>query len=196
MLRRLLTLCASAALTTGLLVGLQAPAEAHDRPTRPYEQGTNDDSYSDDDTECGFTFHIEGRFRNRYKIYRAPHSSEAFLLHSWYRWEETLTNPANGKRMYVSGTGYFREVKATHLEGTLYEFIVVESGAPFTVRDSRGRIVLADRGTQVFRSVQDTLGDGLPSSEEVSVEVIKSRGHFPSWEEDFDFCEVASRLIG
>ena len=148
MFRRLIALAATTALTAGLLVAFQAPAGAH-RTGQPYEQGTNDVPYSFDDTECGFTFHIDGHFRDRYKIYRAPGSDQAFLFENWYSWKETLTNPATGKRMYISGSGHYREVKATLIEGNVYEFIALDTGPSFTVRNSRGRIVLADFGTLV-----------------------------------------------
>lgn len=167
------------------------------KPGELYEQGINKEPYTYEDTECGFTIRTDGRVFERYKYYRAPGSTQAFLGHSWYRWHETLTNPATGKKMYASGRGYFREVKATRLYGDVYEFISLDSGAPYTLRDAKGRVVLADRGTIVLRSVQDTLGDGVPGSEELSFEVVKVlRGHFPSYDEDFDFCAIASRLIG
>ncbi len=99
--------------------------------------------------------------------------------------------------MYVSGRGRFRERTAERVEGDVWEFIQVEKGRPFVVKNARKKIVLADHGKVILRQVFDTLGDSEPGGEEVETEVLRvARGKFPSYDPDFDFCRLARRLIG
>ncbi len=52
----------------------------------------------------------QGPRPGRYFInYNVPGSDgQAFLNHNWYRFRDVLTNPANGRKAYISGRGYFR----------------------------------------------------------------------------------------
>jgi hypothetical protein len=162
-----------------------------------YEKGTNHQPFSFDDDDCGFTVHVEGRLREAFEIHTVPGSSgQAYLEHRRYSYRKTITNPATGKTMSVSGRGSVRELRATHVEGDEWELLTEESGSPFVVRDAQGREVLADRGDLVVRTVQDTFGDGRPSSQEVEREIVRSSGHFPSLADDFDYCALVSRLTG
>jgi len=195
MMRRILTLVLAAVSLTFL----NGPADAgghHDQGSI-YERGPYDNRYEFVDDSCGFEFHLRGRARGFSTTYNVPGSDgQAFLLDDYYSFFEVLTNPANGKRMYISGWGHLKEVKATHVEGDVWEFIAVDSGTPFVVRDKRGRLVLKDQGKLVYRQVFDTLGDSEPGGEELDFEVLSIRGHFPSLAPDFDFCAMVSDLIG
>jgi hypothetical protein len=195
MLRRLIVLCFAGAMFVSLGT---APAEAHHPRGDIYEQGAYDDPYQFEDDTCGFPFEVKGRATGYFINYNVPGSDgQAFLNHDWYRFWEVLTNPANGKRMYLSGRGYFREVAARHVEGDIWEFDSVETGSPFVVRDARGRIVLMDRGKIFTRAVFDTLGDSRPGAEFIEETFHKVLfGSFPSREADFDFCAMVSGLIG
>ncbi|WP_182525001.1 hypothetical protein [Nocardioides dongkuii] len=176
------------------------PSQAHRGGLEVYDQGTYDDPYEFDDDECGFLFHVEGRQWGRYKNYIVPGSDrQAFLANNRYHWRETISNPANGKKMYLSGDGHVREVRARHVEGTVWDFVSIETGAPFVMRTSRGRVVVADRGKLVRVQRFDTLGDGVPGGEPVGEETILhrfTRGSFPSLEPDFDFCGIVAKHLG
>ena len=194
MLKRLIILI----FTGTLLVSLgSAPATATFPRGDIYERGTYDDPYSFVDDECGFAFKVKGRTTGHFITYNVPGSDgQAFLAHDWYFFREKLTNPANGKRMYISGTGYFREVAARHVEGNLWEFDQIDSGRPFVVRNSKGRIVLIDHGKRESTILFDTLGDSQPGGEFIKDISLKITGSFPSWEPGFDFCRMVRRLIG
>lgn len=199
MLRRALTALFAVVLTAAALVGLQSPAGAGGGggPGSVYERDSYDDKYEFEDEECGIGFIGRGRSKGFYTIYNARGSNgQAFLIDDHYRYFEVLKNPVNGKKMYISGHGRFREVRATHVEGNVFEFISVDVGTPFQVRDRKGRTVLKDHGKAVFRQVFDTLGDSQPGGTELEFEVLTTRGHFPSLEPDFDFCALVARLIG
>jgi hypothetical protein len=195
MVRHLLVNTAVALLVFALL---SAPtAQSRQLDPEVYERGTLREPFSFEDDDCGFPVQVEGELNERYEILAVPGSSgQAFLERRRYSYRKVITNPATGKTMSVSGRGYFREVRATHVEGDVWELLAVETGRPFVVRDATGRVVLADRGVMLTLSVQDTLGDGRPSSQELEHEVANTLGTFPSLADDFDYCALVSRLIG
>lgn len=162
-----------------------------------FDKGSFDDKYTFRDTECGFPFRVRGRSYGYFVTRTVPGSDgQAFLADNHYTFREILTNPANQKRMKVWGIGHFKERSARHVRGDIWEFVATDTGMPFVVEDSAGKIVLKDRGRITLRAVFDTLGDSEPGGEVIEEEVVDIRGHFPSYDEDFDFCALASRLIG
>ncbi len=193
MMRRILML-----ILTGALVGLLAGPAASNGRGSVYERNRYDDPYAYTDKECGFPMEVRGRARGLSVIHNVRGSGgEAFLADNRFRFRDVLTNPRNGKKMYVSGHGRFRERTAEHVEDDVWEFIQVERGRPFVVKNARKKIVLADHGKVILRQVFDTLGDSQPGGEEVDFEVLRVvRGKFPSYDPDFDFCRLARRLIG
>jgi hypothetical protein len=197
MVRRLLVNTLVVLTAGGLLSGFQPVAGSRQAHGVVYDRGTTGGPYAVDDDRCGFPVHIDGRSRERFVSYTVPGSSgQAFLEHRWYAFRETITNPATGRTMEVSGRASHREVTAAHVAGDRWQLIGVEHGQPFVVRDATGRVVLADGGIMVTRSVQDTLGDGRPSSEELEHEVVTTFGRFPSMADGFDYCALVTRLVG
>ncbi len=193
MMRRILILAIA-----GTLLGFLAEPAASIGRGSVYERASYDDPYTYTDKECGFKMKIKGRAWGRSVMYNVPGSDgQAFLLDNRYHFADVVTNPRNGKKMYISGHGRFTEKKARHVEGDLWEFIQVDQGRPFTIKNGRHQTVLADHGKVVFRQVIDTLGDSKPGGDEVDFEVLRVvRGNFPSLKRDFDFCALAERLIG
>jgi hypothetical protein len=108
---------------------------------------------------------------------------------------DVITNPENGKWFVIRGQDRLNEVKATHIEGNIYEFVVVEVGQPFVLEDADGRVLVRDRG--VVRHIQlfDTLGDGEPGGN-ILDETSVFQGPHPSEAEDFPYCEIVTELIG
>lgn len=186
-------------LTGALFLSLgTAPVGAQALRDHVYDQGQYDDPYKFTDDSCGFPFKVKGRARGSFvNTIVSGSKGEAFLAHNRYRFKEVLTNPANGKKMYVNGRGYFREIEARHVKGDVWKFDSLESGRPFVVRDADRNIVLLDHG-KIFRTVAfDTLGDKKPGGELVEERFSKVLyGSFPSLEADFDFCVLVSQLIG
>ena len=120
MMKRLLVLCFTGAMCLSLGA---APAEARQPAGDIYEKGSYNDPYEFEDDSCGFLFEVKGRSRGFFINYNVPDSDgQAFLNHNWYRFRDVLTNPANGRKAYISGRGYFREVGARHVEGNIWEF--------------------------------------------------------------------------
>jgi hypothetical protein len=64
------------------------------------------------------------------------------------------------------------------------------------VKNDRGRIVLAEWGVLEVETTYDTLGDGKPGGEIVKETKLSSRGHWPTWEPDFEFCDLVEKVLG
>jgi hypothetical protein len=142
-------------------------------------------------------FKVKGGTWGRSVIYNVRGSDgQAFLQDNRYHFREVLTNPRNGKTMYIHGRGRFTEWRAWHVEGDVWRFFQIDRGRPFVIKNARKEIVLADHGKVSFMQVFDTLGDSEPGGEEISRKVLRTRGHFPSLRPSFDFCRVVKRLIG
>ena len=195
MLKRLTVLFFTGALFLSLGT---APAEAQALRDHVYDQGEYDDPYKFKDDSCAFPFKVKGRAWGSYvNTIVSGSQGEAFLAHNRYRFKEVLTNPANGKKMYVSGRGYFREIEGRHVKGDLWKFDSLESGKPLVVRDANRKIVLMDHGKIFMTVLYDTLGDRKPGGELVEEKLRKVLyGSFPSREADFDFCVLVTELIG
>ena len=193
MMRRILIL-----IVAGTLLGFLAQPATSAGGGSVYEKVTYDDPYTYTDKECGFKVKVKGRAWGRSVTYNVPGSDgQAFRLDNRYHFVDVVTNPRNGKKMYISGHGHFRETTATHIDGDIWEFTQVDQGRPFTIKNGRHQTVLADHGKVIFKQTYDTLGDSKPGGEEVDFEVVRvARGSFPSLEPDFDFCRLAERLIG
>ena len=193
MMRRIFIL-----ILAGALLGLVAAPAESTRGGSVYEQEHYDEPYAFKDHGCGFLFKVKGHRWGHYVIRNVPGSDgQAFLNDEEYNFEEVLTNPRNGKRMYISRHGHYTEKKATQVEGDVWKFIQVDQGRPFTVRNGRHQIVLADHGKVVFKQIFDTLGDSQPGGDEISRDVVRiPRGSFPSLKPGFDFCKMTRKLIG
>lgn len=153
--------------------------------------GTESSSFDD----CGFTLNVESEFRGN-ALLRVEKGGQAFLASDNYWFRDVLTNADTGGWFVVRGNGLFHEIKATHVRGTIYEFVAVESGQPFVIEDSAGKVVLRDRGTISFTYLFDTLGDGEPGGEFVEELEVSVRGPHPGFGDDLDFCGLAAELTG
>jgi hypothetical protein len=123
-------------------------------------------------------------------------ADSAFFAHVTFQYTWTFTNPANGEFLVIEGHALFQEIKATRVEGTVFEFTSVEAGQPVVLRDSSGRVVLRDRGVIRSTILFDTLGDDTPGGEAVGERVtVRLAGGHPSFDEDA-FCAAVEDLIG
>jgi hypothetical protein len=109
-----------------------------------------------------------------------------------YSYRDVITTP---EWFVVRGNALFHEVKATLVEGTIYEFDAIVAGQPFVIEDSTVNVVARDRGVLRYTALSDTLGDGMPEGELLE-ETIEVREPHPSFDEDFPFCEIAAELTG
>ena len=168
-----------------LAVALPAPAQAGPLEREHYS-GT--DSFDFDD--CGFVIHHEVVYEGLFML-KAPREEGAPpRLFDNYEAHETLT--ANGRTLTIDHQGLYKDLRATLVEGTIYQFVVMEAGQPFVVRDGAGNVLLLDRGVLVATFQVDTKGDSDLENDEFidgSFSLLADHGRHPGFY--LDFCEMA-----
>lgn len=120
----------------------------------------------------------------------------AFFGHDVFSYTETFTNitpssPSEGKFFTISGSYLTQDVRATHVEGSIFKFVTHQVGQPYVVRDMAGRVVLRDRGSLTFTYLFDTGGDNVPggtTTEDLSVRIA---GPHPGF-----FLDAAAQCAG
>ena len=151
------------------------------------------DSFSFDD--CGFTLDVESEFSG-HALLHVDKTGQAFLEVENLRYRDVLTNPETGKWFVQRGKRLFHDIKATQVDGTIYEFVAIEAGQPFVIEDSTGEVVIRDRGVIRSTYLFDTLGDGTPGGEFLEEVDLSVHGPHPGFADDFPFCEIAAELTG
>jgi hypothetical protein len=188
-LRRFLPALGAAALIAFGVTPAQATVVDH---------GSFEGSERVSDRLCGLDLVRSSTFSGSFRI-RVDNQSDgqAFFQRLNFDYRDVFTNTANGKSMTFEGHSVTNEIKATQIEGDVYEFTVVEAGQPFVVRDGAGKIVLRDRGLLRHRVVFDTLGDGTPGGITLEDEVVAVGGPHPGLDQSEDeFCSMVQSLIG
>jgi hypothetical protein len=112
----------------------------------------------------------------------------AFFDHNVYEVREVHTNRLTGEYLVITANGNFKETKATHVSGSIFEFSSVQSGQPFVVTDSSGQVLVRDRGTIRSTILFDTLGDATPGGIWLADVSFFVAGPHPGL--DFDTCSV------
>jgi hypothetical protein len=167
--------------------GSQAGATVVDR-------GFYEDSYEFSYDDCGFEVAVEGTATGHFLIRAGKGSSDrAFFINDNFSYTETHTNVETGASITLTGNAIFHEIKATHLEGNLFQFQAVEAGQPVRIFDSDGSVVARDRGSIFHRAVFDVGDDDEPGAE--LVEDLEPSVHGPHPVFD-DFCGIVATLIG
>ena len=151
------------------------------------------DSFTYDD--CGFQVGVDTTASGHFLVRAGKGERDtAFFLNDNYSYTETHTNLTTGAFLTIKGNAVFHEIKATRVEGSIFEFEAVEAGQPFVVYDSDGNLVLRDRGSIHFHALFDTEGDDVPGG--VFLEDLGADVHGPHPGFDTDFCETITPLIG
>lgn len=104
--------------------------------------------------------------------------------------------PDTGRWFTREGDGLYKDLRATLVQGTIYQFDAIEAGQPWIVRDMDGELVLRDRGLLHTRFQMDTKGDSDPSNDELvagSWELVADRGSHAGFY--VDYCQMAKELL-
>ena len=182
-------LVSAVAMTAALLLGA-IPAHA-----TVVDRGHFSDPISFTYDDCGFDVSVEGAVSGHYRVRAGTGSREsAFFLLERFSFSEVHTNEDTGESLTLEGRVLFNEIKATHVEGNIFEFVAVEAGQPFVLYDADGNLVLRDRGSIHHRSLFDTGGDDQPGGE--FIEYLGAEVHGPHPAFGPDFCEIITPLIG
>lgn len=181
------TVCAW--LVTVPLLAFGAAAAAATVIERETFSGT--DSFTEDG--CGFPLAVEATFSGRAHI-RVDRGGEAFLQQLNITFRDVWTNTETGRYFVLRGHSVFKELKATRVDGDVYEFTAIEAGQPFVLEDAAGNVVARDRGVIRGTFLFDTLGDGMPGGEFIADTSLSVHGPHPGFADDFPFCEIAEQL--
>ena len=170
-------------LATLLVLAVAAPASA-----RPIEREHYSGSESFDFDDCGFWVHNDVTFEGVFML-KAPRTDGAppYLFDN-YEVHERLS--ANGRSLTVDHQGIYKDLRITHVSGTIYQFVAQEAGRPFVVRDSAGNVLIRDRGLLRVTFQVDTKGDTDLENDvfiEGSWQLLADRGSHPGFY--IDFCE-------
>jgi hypothetical protein len=178
--------------TLAVLLVMAIPAQATVRDHEHYSQ-----PFSDDFTACGFSIHVEGlasgNARNR--VGKRDLDTAFFGLDN-YEYTAKWTNTANGRSFTQWGNAIIRDVSATHISGSIFQFTTVESGRPFNISDASGRVLVRDRGAIRQTYLFDTEGDHTPGG--IFLELLEERvsGPHPGFFMSEDqFCAVVTPLL-
>jgi hypothetical protein len=159
-----------------------------------YEHYSGTDSFDFDG--CGFVIHDEVAFEGVFML-KAPSTEGAPpRLFDNYHSIETLT--ANGRTATIEHQGLYKDLHITQVEGTVYQFVAMESGQPFTIRDADGNVLIRDRGVLMTTFQVDTKGDTDLENDvfiEGSWSLLKDAGSHPGFY--IDFCaEMTTYFLG
>jgi hypothetical protein len=185
----------AAAGTLAMLVVLAGAGPGH---ATVFERGEFSFQESAEEDLCGIAVRVDTVGTVKFRSRTGKHDlDQAFFGHSNFEYTDTFTNLATGAFFTISGHEAFRDITATRVSGNVFEFTLKQSGAPATVRDMDGNVVIRDRGTVTFTQLFDTLGDSQPGGEVLEETVDRLSGPHPLADmSDEEFCEMALDLIG
>jgi hypothetical protein len=148
------------------------------------------------DTECGepitIDFHVEGSGVFMFKEGRAGGPP---LVFDNYESTETFTNVDTGETATLYHQGSYKDLRAVHVEGTVYEFTAIEAGRPVVAFGPDGERLLFDRGQIRFTFRVDTQGDDdLGNDVFIDEEEPRVAGPHPVFLEEVDFCDLLDVL--
>lgn len=151
------------------------------------------DSYSDTIYDCGYPIDIAGTASWRVRGRTLPQDPTTFFDHELFSFREVWTNQATGAWFVVRGDALTLDVKATQVDGNVYEYTTIRAGMPVVVEDSTGKVVARDRGQVRMRILWDTGGDDNPERYFIDFLGVTFGGPHPTWETDL--CRYAGDLI-
>lgn len=152
-------------------------------------------SYSD----CGFQVNGTAWGSGMFKLKAGTAGDPTPRLTDNYENHAITTNPANGKWFREDGQGMYKDLRITNVSGTIYTFVAIETGRPYTLTDQDGNKVYFDRGNLVRQFTVDTKGDDNLDNDEFvdgSFSIIADHGSHDGFN-IADWCaDVVVPLLG
>lgn len=116
----------------------------------------------------------------------------AFFASSVAEYVDTFTNEATGRTLTISGHSNLHDVKATHLTGTIFQFVTIEAGRPFTMTADDGTVLFRDQGVIRQTYTFDVGDDNVPGGTYLDEVDLRVSGPHPAFEAtDEEFCAAA-----
>jgi hypothetical protein len=143
---------------------------------------------------CGFPVEVTGVASGNFRL-REGKGGDATVFFSLDRisFSEVHTNPQTGESFSLSGHFASNEVRATRVEGSLFEVRSIKAGPVAVIQDSDGNLVSRDRGVLRRTILFDTGGDQEPGGEFIDLVDLDLAGPHPTFDK---LCDVATDLIG
>jgi hypothetical protein len=192
--RRFMSRLRLAAIVTAAIAGatlFMPPANA-----RIIEQEHYSDSGTDRYRDCGMRISNEFDRSGLFMLRVRPGGPTPYLSDR-YRYRSVITNLDTGKWIIQTGHGVFKDLHITHVSGTVYRFVSMEAGQPFSIITMDGERIIFDRGMLRTTYLVDTKGDSDLDNDEFiddSFEILADRGRHPGFY--IDYCGVLEDLIG
>jgi hypothetical protein len=164
---------------------LAAAALAPATSAAPLERGHYSGTDSWDDDGCGFPIHGEATFEGVFMLKQPRTDGAPPYLFDNYNVVVTLT--ANGRTITIRNQGLYKDLRITHVDGTVYQFVSIEAGQPFVAIGDDSTVLFHDRGLVKTGFMVDTLGDADLDNDvliEGSFELLLDAGRHPAFHAD------------
>lgn len=147
---------------------------------------------------CGHRVHFEVSFSGLFMLRMRGNEPTPYYFDN-YRFRDVHTD-AEGNGFIIQSNGLYKDLRITHVRGTIYRFVAIESGQPFSIRSLDGGVVVRDRGLLKTSFLVDTHGDADLDNDEFvdgSFRVLMDSGSHPGFTltED-EFCAAVEEAIG
>jgi hypothetical protein len=104
--------------------------------------------------DCGYPMQVTGVSTDLIHVRADNRNPDNSFFTDNYAVTETWTGP-DGRFFTLSANGQFKNVQAHQIDGSLYQFENHETGQPFVITDSRGKVIYRDRGNLVTNYTYD-----------------------------------------
>jgi hypothetical protein len=155
-------------------------------------------SFTETGTEfiCGVTYEFEVTVSGLFMLKRGHHGDPTPYFFDNSRFSDVHLD-AGGNGFIIDGHTLYKDVKITKVAGTVYSFVAMYAGQPFTIRTLDGRVVLRDRGNLTIGFSVDTKGDDdLSNDEFLSFEVLRDAGAHPGFYlTEEEFCAAVDEAV-
>lgn len=180
--------CAFVTLVGALLASAPAGASVIERV---HYSGT----FAHEESICGHELYNEGTFHGLFLLKMRGDEPVPYFQNKYYVREVQTDTEGNG--FIAVSNGLAKNVRITHVSGTLYRFVTIDVGQVFTIRTLEGRVVERNRGLLKSSFLVDTKGDANPDNDEVLEETfLKEAGKHPEvYSTDEEFCAVIEEAM-
>jgi hypothetical protein len=174
---------AALALIIGVLVMSLGPAGA-----RVVEREHYSGTFSGKEESCGHAVHFEGTYSGLAMVKMRGTQPIPYFFNN-FKVREVFTL-ADGRGYVLEQAVHYRDLRITHVRGTIYRFTSIEAGQVFNIETLDGRVVERNRGLLVHSFLVDTRGDSDPFNDVYLEEsLVKDAGkHIDAYESDEEFC--------
>ena len=181
-----------AVATAAALLVVAVPAQATVQDHEHYSR-----AFTDDFEGCGFSIHVDGLAsgNSRNRVGKRDLDTAYFGLDN-YEFTAKFTNTANGRFFTEWGNAVIRDVSATHISGSIFQFNSVFKLRSKDFADASGRVLVRDRGAIRDNYLFDTEGDHTPGG--IFLEQLEQRvsGPHPGvFMTEDEFCAVVTPLL-